>query len=94
MAQGRIELEHTPGTYVSGARARWLIQARRAEMSPSGCLRLLAGTPGAGRGRESGETEKRTTWSSYSGAGARNLSATAWLKGYRMNGAAINRVAL
>ena len=94
MAQGRIELEDTPGTYVSGTRARWLIQARRAEMSPSGCLRLLAGASGAGRGRESGVTESARRGPPIPEPAGETWSATAWLKGYRMNGAAINRVAL
>lgn len=89
MAQGRLEIEQEPGTYVSGARARWLLQARRAEVTGAGRLRLLGGPP---QGKAAGRAE-RMRWSSYSSAGVRNSSGQPWLKGYRMNGAAMNRAA-
>jgi hypothetical protein len=59
MAMGRLEIEQTPGAYISGTRARWLLQAGRAQMTTAGKLRLLA-SEGSGR------TEPRLIWSAYS----------------------------
>jgi hypothetical protein len=87
MAQGRMEIEQEPGTFVSGARARWLIQARRAQAAGPGKLRLLLEPPGTATRDE----RERTRWSSYSSAGVRNYSGKAWLHGFHMNGAAMNR---
>lgn len=89
MAQGRMEIEQEPGTFVSGARARWLIQARRAQPAGPGKLRLLCAPPQPA----AADRTERTRWSSYSSTGVRNCSGKAWLKGYHMNGAAMNRAA-
>ena len=88
MSMGRMEIENAAGTFVSGARARWLLQGRRAQIAGPGKLRLLtsggmrAGTPTEALGPE---------WSAYSSAGARNASGRRWLDGYRKNGGAVNR---
>lgn len=87
MSLGRIEVEHQPGTYVSGTRARWLIQARRARLV-NGKLQLPQGEGPGGRG--DGRREPRTVWSAYSSAGAPNRARIRWLSGYHMNGDAVN----
>jgi hypothetical protein len=89
MSMGRMEVEGAPGTYVSGARARWLLQARRAQIAGPGRLRLLAPASGAGAGAAA--EPLGAAWSAYSSAGARNCSGRRWLDGYRMNGGAVNR---
>jgi hypothetical protein len=89
MAMGRIELEREPGVYVSGTRARWLIQAGRARLSGTGKLRMLTAATERGGHQAAGSVE-RTAWSAYSTSGARNYSGTRWLAGYHMNGDAIN----
>ena len=88
MAMGRMEIEGAPGEYVSGARARWLLQARRARLTGDGRLELLCAPPGRHAGRGVGEA--RVQWSGYSSSGAANRSGTPWLAGYHMNGDAIN----
>ncbi len=85
---GRMAIEGAPGTYISGARARWLLQARRAQIAAPGILRLLDGAGGSTR---SPSGELGAAWSAYSSAGASNCSGQRCLKGYRMNGGAVNR---
>lgn len=89
MAMGRMELEQEPGIYVSGTRARWLIQAGRARVSGTGKLQMLTTAADRGGRARTGALE-RTAWSAYSSAGAHNSSGTRWLAGYHMNGDAIN----
>jgi hypothetical protein len=89
MAMGRMEIEQEPGVYISGTRARWLIQAGRARVSGAGKLRMLA-APADDGGRPKAGVIERTAWSAYSSAGARNYSGSRWLAGYHMNGDAIN----
>lgn len=91
MSMGRLEIEGEPGAYISGSRARWLLQARRACLGPSGRLRLLPGPAAAPGGANRDEGGPRVLWSAYSSAGVRNRSGIGWLGGYRMNGGVINR---
>lgn len=84
---GRIELEQEPGHFISGTRARWLLQARRARLTAGGKLQLISCEREGKPAREAGE---RTQWSAYSSSGARNFSGTRWLAGYHMNGDAVN----
>ena len=86
MSMGRIELEEQPGGYVSGTRARWLLQGRRANLTSAGKLHLLS----VGGTHAKGHRQDRTQWSGYSSSGARNYSGTQWLAGFHMNGDAIN----
>ncbi|HEY7839182.1 MAG TPA: hypothetical protein VIC54_11355 [Terriglobales bacterium] len=88
MSMGRIEIEEQPGVYVSGTRARWLLQGRRANLTSSGKLHLLSAGTGATHAKE--PRQDRTQWSGYSSSGARNYSGTHWLAGFHMNGDAIN----
>ncbi len=88
MSMGRMEIDGAPGTYITGARARWLLQARRAQITAPGRLRLLQGASGRGR---PAAAELGAAWSEYSSAGARNCSGQRWLDGYCMNGGAVNR---
>lgn len=78
------------GEYVSLSRARWLVTARRARFLGTGELAILHGTahaiPGAGGGTAD-ETVVR--WSAYSNVGLPNAARLSWLRGVRMNGAAM-----
>ena len=87
MALGRVEIEQAPGTYLSGSRARWLLQARRARLTANGKI-VLFDTGGASR-PEGCDTPVR--WTGYSGGstGARRLARV--LAGYHMNGDLVNR---
>lgn len=44
-----------------------------------------------GRSAKPADREPRARWTAYSNCGARNASETTWLRGYHMNGDAINR---
>jgi len=88
MSLGRLEIENAPGTYVSGTRARWLMQSGRARLGANGTLRMLQAD---GRSARPADREPRARWGAYSNSGTRNASETAWLRGYHMNGDAINR---
>ena len=93
MSMGRIEVDSEPGVYVSGARARWLLQARRAQLTSAGKLQILHGRAHADGSVSGGGLpgEERVIWSAFSSSGVRNLSGTRWLRGYHMNGDAVNR---
>ena len=93
MSQGRIEIEQEPGVFVYGARARWLLQARRARLTPEGKLRILHGCAHARPGMAPGpaaDSGPRVEWSAYSSVGVPNRSGTRWLRGFHMNGDAVN----
>lgn len=90
MSMGRIEIEHEPGVFVSGTRARWLLHARRAVLTGSGKLHLISADEGGARSKTEVRGRDRTEWGAYSSSGARNCSGTRWLAGFHMNGDALN----
>lgn len=74
------------GGYVSLSRARWLVAARRARFLGNGELLIGASQDGGG---DEAANEPRTRWTAYSNVGLPNPARVAWLRGVRMNGAAM-----
>lgn len=86
MAMGRIELLGEPGRFVASATALRLLDAKKATLTEDNKLRLRAGAYA-----ELELERERTRWSSYSKTTVANRTGNTFLRGYLMNGAAINR---
>jgi len=87
MAMGRVELDQSPGTFVSGSRARWLLQARRARLTASGTILIF---DAEGVSPPNGQ-HTLTSWTGYSGGRGFARRYARVLAGYHMNGDLVNR---
>lgn len=90
MSIGRFEIDRNPGGYISGNRARKLLQEGRARITREGKLCLFQPVQAAvGAGEP--EAERRMPWTAYSGVWPRMGHRERWPQGFRMNGSVVNR---
>lgn len=76
--------------YISLSRARWLVSARRARFLQPGELQILYGPAHATDPGERVRDAHIVRWSAYSNLGLPNPAGMPWLRGVRMNGAALH----